>query len=223
MRGLPSAALAKVSEVVRSAELQLLLQVLRGTCQELVEDVVVALFRALADHPGPFEQVVRDVAAGDLALGVEVDLDELAEPRAVVVPRRLGVAESLQDGIGVQQLLFEGPGLNPVAVAEVLQDVLGRLGLSGSRFSRHDDGLRLLQDLHVPEGLVCDGEDVRRHCAQGLALIGPDAGGLVQLRNLIVRVDCDEDVGHVGVDLVAVVSDPNVVEKGRLGEKFRLR
>jgi len=49
----------------------------------------------LADDPCSLEEVVGDVTAGHLALAVEVDLDELAEPRAVVVPGRLGVAESL--------------------------------------------------------------------------------------------------------------------------------
>ena len=37
-----------------------------------------------------------------------MDLDELAEARAVVVPGRLGVAERLQDGVGVQDLLLQG-------------------------------------------------------------------------------------------------------------------
>ena len=36
-----------------------------------------------------------------------MDLDELPESGRVVVPHRLGVAEGLQDRVGVQDLLFK--------------------------------------------------------------------------------------------------------------------
>ena len=58
-------------------------------------------------------------------LRVEVDLDELAEAGAVVVPCRFGVAEGLQDGVGVEDLLLEGARAPAKVVAEVLQDVPG--------------------------------------------------------------------------------------------------
>ena len=85
--------------------------------------MVVSLLGVLADHPSPFQQVVGDVAAHHLALPVKVDLDELAKSARVVVPRRFGVAESLQDGVGVEDLLLEGARAPAKVVAEVLEDV----------------------------------------------------------------------------------------------------
>ena len=52
-----------------------------------------------------------------------MDLDELAEAGAVVVPRGFGVAEGLQDGVGVEDLLLEGARAPAKVVAEVLEDV----------------------------------------------------------------------------------------------------
>ena len=66
--------------------------------------MVISFVFALRDHPGSLQQVVRDVAADDAALGVEVDLDELSEPRRVVVTRGLGISESLQNRVGVENL-----------------------------------------------------------------------------------------------------------------------
>ena len=62
----PGAAPVEVVEGTRRPQLQLLSELLRCTCAQLVEDVVVALFRALPDHPGTFKQIVRDVAARHL-------------------------------------------------------------------------------------------------------------------------------------------------------------
>ena len=54
------------------------------------------------------EQVGDDVATGELATGGEVDSDELSEPGGVVVPRGLGVAVGLQDGVGGHNLVLKG-------------------------------------------------------------------------------------------------------------------
>ena len=62
--------------------------------------------------------------------------------------------------------------------------------------------LQLSSDLHVPEGLVGDGEHVGRHGAERAALVGLDGGPRVEVLDDGVGVDGDEDVGHVGVDLV---------------------
>ena len=91
--------LVEVVEVVGAEELQLLAQLVGRAGTQLIEEVVVALLLALRDDAGLFEQVVRDEAAGHRQTLTEVDLDELAEARAVVVPRRFGVAERLQQRI----------------------------------------------------------------------------------------------------------------------------
>ena len=54
------------------------------------------------------EQVGHDVATGELSTGGEVDSDELSEPGGVVVPRGLGVAVGLQDGVGGHDLVLKG-------------------------------------------------------------------------------------------------------------------
>ena len=56
------------------------------------------------DHPGPLQQVVADVTAHHLAPRVEMDLNEFAKARGVIVPGSLGVTKCLQYWIGVQDL-----------------------------------------------------------------------------------------------------------------------
>ena len=164
---------------------------------------------------------LRDVAAHHAARTVEVDLDELAEAGGVVVPGGLGVAESLQDGVGLQDLLLQAAlalaGL-PVVITQVFQDVLRGLCLAGAGLARHDDALAGAEDLHVPEGLVRDGEDVGGPGAQGPAEVGLDGVPAVQGGQVEVGVDRDEDVCHVGVDLVLAVAQPDVVEECGLVE-----
>ena len=58
------------------------------------------------DDSGPLQQVVTDVASHHLAPGVEMDLDEFAKARRVVVPGSFGVAKWLQYGIGIEDLWF---------------------------------------------------------------------------------------------------------------------
>ena len=51
--------------------------------------------------------IPTNVGASNVAAGIEVDPDELAEPRGVVILDGLGVAEGLEDGVGLQQLLLK--------------------------------------------------------------------------------------------------------------------
>lgn len=62
----PGATSVQVVKGARRRQLQLLSQLFRRPCAQLVEDVVVALVRTLADHSGSLEKVVRDVAARHL-------------------------------------------------------------------------------------------------------------------------------------------------------------
>ena len=76
--------------------------------EQLVEDMVGPLDLLLLSDTGLLEQVGHDVATGELATGGEVDSDELSEPGGVVVPRGLGVAVGLQDGVGGHDLVLKG-------------------------------------------------------------------------------------------------------------------
>ena len=57
--------------------------------------------------------------------------------------------------------------------------------------------------------LVSNGEHMRRHGPQALALVGLDGGAGVEVPDVLVRVDGNQDVCHVGVDLVFGISVAN--------------
>ncbi len=47
------------------------------------------------------------ICARNVAAGIKIDADELAESAGIVVLHSLGVAEGLQNGIGLEQLLLQ--------------------------------------------------------------------------------------------------------------------
>ena len=118
--------------------------VLDSVRHQVVEDVIRPLLRLLVGDPGLFQQVDLHVGPGQLSRLVEVDADELAEARAVVVPHGLGVAKGLQDGVRLDDLVLERdlalqrlPG--GAHAGKVPDDLLGvlRLACSGlSAFTR---------------------------------------------------------------------------------------
>ena len=70
--------------------------------------MVATLERLLVGETGLLEQVNHHVGSGKLSRGVEVDPDELSKTGGVVVPHSLGIAVSLQDGIGLHNLVLKG-------------------------------------------------------------------------------------------------------------------
>lgn len=92
-------AVPQVIKVVRLGDGQLSAQVGWRAGAHHVEHVVVALVRALQAHPGLLQQIMGDVAADHLTLGVEMHFHKFAKARAVVVALRLRVAERLQHRI----------------------------------------------------------------------------------------------------------------------------
>ena len=62
----------------------------------------------LLGDTGLLKQVGHDVTTAELSAGGEVDSDEFTEPGGVVVPRGLGVAVGLQDGVGGNDLVLKG-------------------------------------------------------------------------------------------------------------------
>ena len=85
----------------------LTLYVLDRIRHQVVEDVIRPLLRLLVGDPRLFQQIHLHVGPRQLPRLVEVDPDELAEARAVVVPHGLGVAEGLQDGVCLDDLILE--------------------------------------------------------------------------------------------------------------------
>ena len=90
------AALTEIS-IGRFVNEMHVLPLLRGSpSNQIVEDVEIALVGDLADNPRLLEQVVGDVGTDLLAVGIEVDLQVLAEARRVIVAQRLRVTEGLE-------------------------------------------------------------------------------------------------------------------------------
>jgi len=68
-----------------------------GSSTPVTGDVTRPLAR-----PGLLQQVRLDPRSTDSVGLVEVDLDKLSEPAAVVVPERLGVPKGFQHGVGLE-------------------------------------------------------------------------------------------------------------------------
>ena len=122
------------------AEMALLFQILDFIRHDVIKRMVAALQRLLVGETGLLEQVDDHVGSGQLTGGVEVDTDELSEPGRVVVPHGLGVAPSLKDRVGLDDLVLKGglaflPLSGGADGGKVRDDLLGFLRLSGSRLS----------------------------------------------------------------------------------------
>merc|ERR1719273_1673704 len=108
--------------------------------------MVAALKGLLVGETGLLEQVDHHVSSRQLSSRVEVDSNELSESGGVVVPHGLGVAPGLKDGVGTDNLVLKrGLSLLPLAGGadggEVRDDLLGVLGLSGTRLTSNEDRL----------------------------------------------------------------------------------
>ena len=67
--------------------------------------MIVALMRIQVDYSALLQQVPVDESSGDLTRAAELDSNELAESRRVVVAHRLGIAKGFQNGIRTKNLL----------------------------------------------------------------------------------------------------------------------
>mmetsp|Transcript_22816 Transcript_22816/g.57920 ORF Transcript_22816/g.57920 Transcript_22816/m.57920 type:complete len:255 (+) Transcript_22816:3448-4212(+) len=118
------------------------------SCEELVEDVEVALAVARRRDAALLEQVCVQCAARDGARARALQAHELAEARGVIVAQCAAVAECLKDGVGREQLGLERGAHASAGVArqpermrrgprDHAHDVLGRLRLARARLTRH--------------------------------------------------------------------------------------
>ena len=97
----------------------------------------------MKDDSRLFQQVSPHVGSDDLERGVEVDLDVLAEPGRVVVPRSFRISDGLHDWRRCQHALLNLRLCLRSATdrGEVSHRVLGADRLAGARFSGNNDGL----------------------------------------------------------------------------------
>ena len=117
---------------------------------QLVEDVVGSLHSLLLSDTRLFKQIGHNVASTELARGSEVDTDEFTKTGGVVIPGSLGISVGLQNGIGGHNLVFKrNLFLNLLGSTtssdhgKIGDDLLGVLGLPGTRLASNQNGLIL--------------------------------------------------------------------------------
>ncbi|GBE61218.1 family transcriptional regulator, putative [Babesia ovata] len=133
-----------------------------GTLQQLVEDVVRALIGILGDDTGLLQQERNNGTVTNTTLLSNIELHETTETRRVVVADGLGVTEGLQHRVGSHDGGLDlAVALSIALVGEVSHHLLGGLGLAGTRFSRHDDGLGVLVVVDILQGAPGSQENVR--------------------------------------------------------------
>ena len=210
----------------------------RGAVAQLVEDVVVPLRVGAAHHPAALQQVSPDGRPTDAAVPIKLDLRVLAEPTAVVVAHRLGVAERLQQRVALQHRLLHRARVVPTAASagrppmrlrslggQVAHDQLRGLRLAGAGFAGHQDalvgdgGVAVGACATEPQGSVgslSDGEHVGGQLSQGHPRVLGHHVLPVQVGQALEGVDGDEDGAGVGVDFVHAVPVLQVVQHPRL-------
>ena len=154
-----------------------------------------------------------NIARSDTTSTVEVDSDEFTETRRVVVTDSLGVTESFQDRVGLDDLVFEGDGfllgliigssclsLASTDGGEIGNNLLGVFGLTGSRFSSNQHRLVFAVLKHITIGFVRDGEKMGWHLSTTLAHVHSSDGVGVDGKSL-VGVDDDTEETRVGLNL----------------------
>ena len=177
----------------------------REARHELIKHVVVALAFVLLDDARLLEKVDVDTGTHHLEGTIELNFDELAETRRVVVARRLRVAEGLEKRVRGEHL-----GGDLVLVPrfahdrEVLHHDLNRLGLACSTLARDED--RLVATI-VNNVLVCilgDRVDVWWLVTELLAtVLDQEALFIERLAHLPAEwVDSDAYLARVRVDVI---------------------
>jgi hypothetical protein len=208
---------------------------------DLVEDMVVSLTAELEGDSRLFEKIGLNITTGELARSAEVNSDEFTESRRVIVSGGLGVTEGFEGRVGRDNLVFEGHvlgRLGTLAVAgsgstsgsdegEVLDDLLGVDGLTGTRLTSNKHRLVFSVGQHLLVGSISDGVQVRGHFVSLTATVGVDTVHSVHGEHL-VGVNSDAEKTRIGVDKELSVSrsenveDRGFVEVSQVGHVFTL-
>eukprot|EP00968_Pinguiococcus_pyrenoidosus_P012259 scaffold1070_cov245-Pinguiococcus_pyrenoidosus.AAC.13 len=213
--------------------------------RELVQHVEAALPRILRGQASLLQEIGLDLGAAEAAAGVEEQLDVLAETRRVGVPGGAGVAEGLEDRVGLEDAVGHGADLEvggALGVADdrqVPHDELGGLGLARAGLAGDQHGLVHLggQDLvqddvhHGAVRVVRHGKHVRAHLLRqiGHPLAAQQPGVVVRPERLIVverqlaeRVHGEQHGARERVDLPRLEALAQRVEDGGFVEEREL-
>merc|ERR1719150_209835 len=216
----------------------LLLQTLSNSIavllDELVEDMVGSLDLLLLSDTRLLQKIGHDVATSQLARGGEVDTDEFTETGGVVIPGSLSISVGLQNGVGSHNLVLKGDLLIRLLGArasgdhgKIGDDLLGVLGLAGTRLSGDQHGVVLLVGQHVPVGALGDGPQMGRDLIAPLTKIDLAHSVGVQ-RITLVGVDNNHKKTRVGMDHLGLVTglqvpeDRSVIEEGQVDHVLNL-
>jgi hypothetical protein len=88
------------------------------------------------------------ICARNVAAGIKIDADELAESAGIVVLHGLGVAEGLQNGIGLEQLLLQFT-LHTTNSEHISISAISISAISISDLEKHADDTTTLQSCRV--------------------------------------------------------------------------
>merc|ERR1719422_2340231 len=176
--------------------------------------MVASLKRLLVSQTRLLQQVDNHVSSRQLTRGIEVDTDEFTKTGRVVISDSLGITPSLKDRVGGNNLLLKGSlSLLPFARGadggKVGDDLLGVLGLSGTRLTSNKDRLVDARVDHALVGSLSNSKDVGPAFISSLANIQLHGAEGVDGESL-VWIDGDTEETRVGVDELIDISDNRV-------------
>jgi hypothetical protein len=108
---------------------------LRRSFCELIKDVKVSFVEDLSNDTILLEQIVCNVCTDWFALSVELYLKVLSVPGGLVVSKRFGTSEALEEGICRENHVFDFLDLGRGSardICNVLHDSFGGFRLAGS-------------------------------------------------------------------------------------------
>jgi len=189
--------------------------------------VVVSFTFELVGDSRFFEKISLDITRGKFTGWAEVDSDKFTEPGRVIVPGGLSVTESFHSWIGSDNLVLKGllvsfSGAGGGDHGEVLDDLFGVDGFTGTRLTCDQNRLIVSIDQHVLVGGIGDVVQMWWHFSLSLASVAIDHFLAVDWEHL-VSIDGDAEKTGVRVDHEYGVSISEIEENGSLVQVGHIR
>mmetsp|Transcript_2056 Transcript_2056/g.3910 ORF Transcript_2056/g.3910 Transcript_2056/m.3910 type:complete len:252 (+) Transcript_2056:347-1102(+) len=190
--------------------------------------MVVALRGHLGHHACLLQQVGDDIAALDGELVGEVDFHVLAKTATVVVSHSLGVPETLQQRVAVQDLALDrhtGPRSSGAGHGgEVGQHFLGGLRLARATLSGDEDTLVQVVLHHCVQCHRPNTKYMRLAGPIGFDIYAHGAHDLVSVYvHALVGVQRDENIAHKRINMIAFITLFDLMQDDALIEDLHLR
>merc|ERR1712168_369230 len=167
-----------------------------------------------------FKQVNFNVTTRKLSTGTKVNTDKLTETRRVVVTNGFSITPSFKYRVGLDNLIFKiclvrifarvGNGVCS-NVGEILDDFLGVLSLSSSRFSSDQNRLVFTVSQHVVVSVISNGKQVRRHFRTFFSTVHIDNHRTVN-RQPFVGIDTNTEKTGVSINTHRLITGSKIVQ-----------